>query len=68
MAVRPFHFYSRMNEIFRGSLKVIYEGVAVSALSDLWKISEQYEKKIPFFLRGERKKGVFLKGGLCCYF
>lgn len=51
-----------------GVFKSYLRGVAVSALSDLWKISEQYEKKNFFFLRGERNKGVFLKGGLCCYF
>ena len=38
------------DEIYRGgSLEIISEGVAVSAPSDLWKISEGYEKKIPLF-------------------
>ena len=34
------------------------------SLENFWGVWE----KNPFFLRGERKKGVLLKGGLCCYF
>ena len=45
-----------------GALKVISEEVAVLAPFDLW----IFLRGIPFFLKGERKNGLFLVGREKC--
>ena len=50
--------------VFKGYLR---GGGCVGTLWSLENFWGVWEKN-PFFLRGKRKKGVFLKGGLQCYF